>query len=136
LIGDISTLCFSAIRNQHANNQPPRISWTIHCIIGWNTRHLELTSHWIPEINPHIATSWRPHVATSWCPHIVVIMSDHIGPVIKKICDFNLKYYVALAIEAPEALVEHGSMTWIDPATPTKEIKVEDGSEIGVVEGL
>jgi hypothetical protein len=31
-----------AIRNQPANNQLPRISWTIHCTIGWNTRYLKL----------------------------------------------------------------------------------------------
>jgi hypothetical protein len=62
-------------------------------------------------------------------------MSDHIGPVIKKICDFNVKYYAAWAIEAREALEGRGWMRCIDPATPTKEIK-EDGSGIDIVEGL
>jgi hypothetical protein len=54
----------------------------------------------------------------------------------KKIRDFNVKYYAAWAIEAREALEECGWMRWIDPATPTKEIKEEDGSEIDIVEGL
>jgi hypothetical protein len=54
----------------------------------------------------------------------------------KKIHDFNVKYYAAWAIEAHEALVEHGWMRWIDPATTTKEIKEEDGSEIDNVEWL
>jgi hypothetical protein len=85
MIGETSRIlisCFSAISNQHAsnpNNQPPRISWTIHCIIGWNTR--QLIPRWIPQTNAYIATSWRQH--------IIIIMSDHIGPVIKKIRKTN-----------------------------------------------
>jgi hypothetical protein len=63
-------------------------------------------------------------------------MSDHIGPVIKKIRDFNVKYYAVQAIKACEALEECGWMRWIDPATPTKDIKEEDGSEADIVEGL
>jgi hypothetical protein len=49
------------------------------------------------------------HITTSWCPHIVIIivMSDHIGPVIKEIHDFNAKYSAAWAIEAHETLEEH-----------------------------
>jgi hypothetical protein len=47
-------------------------------------------------------------------------MSNHIGPVIKKICDFDVKYYAAWTIEACEALEERGWMRWIVPATPTK----------------
>jgi hypothetical protein len=60
-------------------------------------------------------------------------MSDHIGPVIKKIRDFNFKYYAAWAIEAREALEDRGWMRWIDPA---KENKEEDESETDIVEGL
>jgi hypothetical protein len=88
----------------------------------------QLIPRWIPQINTDIATSWRQHFI------IIIIMSDHIGPVIKKIRDFNVKYYAAWAIKACEALEEHGWMKWIDPATPTKEIKEED--EIDIVEGL
>jgi hypothetical protein len=33
-------------------------------------------------------------------------------------------------------LEEHGWMKWIDPATATKEIKEEEGSETDIVEGL
>jgi hypothetical protein len=68
-----------------------------------------------------IATPRRPHII------IIIIMSDHIGPGIKKIRDFNVKYYAAWAIEAHGALEECGWMRWIDPATPKKEIKEEDG---------
>jgi gag-polypeptide of LTR copia-type len=50
--------------------------------------------------------------------------------------DFNVKYYAAWAIEAREALEERGWMKWINPATQTREIKEEDGSEIDIVEGL
>jgi gag-polypeptide of LTR copia-type len=130
LIGEtprVLTLCFSVIHSQSANIQPPRTSWTIHCIIGWNTR--QLIPRWIPQISQHIATSWRLHI-------IIIIMGNHIGPVIKKIRNFNVKYYSAWAIEAREALEERGWMRWIDPATPTKEIKEENGSEIDIIEGL
>jgi hypothetical protein len=109
------------------SNQPPRISRTIHCTIGWNTR--QLIPCWIPQISQYIATSWRLHI-------IIIIMSDHIGPVIKKIRDFNIKYYAAWAIEAREALEERGWMKWINPATLTREIKEEDGSEINIIERL
>jgi hypothetical protein len=80
------------------------------------------------------SSSHKRHIATSWRQYIIIIMSDHIGPVIKKIRDFNVKYYPAWAIEAREALEERGGMRWIDPATPTKEIKEED--EIDIVDGL
>jgi gag-polypeptide of LTR copia-type len=35
-------------------------------------------------------------------------MSNYIDPVIKKIRDFNVKYYAAWVIEVREALEEHG----------------------------
>jgi hypothetical protein len=68
-----------------------------------------------------------------WCPHIVVIISDHVGLVIS---DLNDKCCAAWSIEAHEALEECGWMRWIDSATPTKEIKDEDGVETNIVEGL
>jgi hypothetical protein len=91
---------------------------------------LDHCPHWIPQINVYIAPSWCSHII------IIIIMSDHVGPVIKKIRDFNAKYYAAWSIEACEVLEEHGWMRCINPATPTKEIKDEDGSEIHIVEGL
>jgi hypothetical protein len=73
------------------------------------------------------------------CCHILMPKHCHykqLGPIVKKIHDFNIKYYVAWTIEACEPLEERGWVRWINPATLTKEIKEEDGSEIDIVEGL
>jgi hypothetical protein len=94
--------------SQHPNHTPLRISW-----LYTNTR---------------IATSWPAHI------FFIIIMSDHAGPVINKIRDFNVKY-AAWAIKAPEALEERGWMKWIDLKTPMKQ-KEEDRSGIDIVEGI